>query len=250
MSAADKQAATAHFRVAVRLRASASLVARVAPFMARHDIRYYLNGVALQKAPQGGLYIVATDGHRLAVAYDKAGSLEGAEGVILRLHPATLKACAKPPKWHGFMDSKTARFASLEHALCIDGDRVRVGWAAAGKSIEPSHELHVQPGDWLIEGKFPAWRNLLPVDWSVLKPQITSQLQAAYIADMARAGISGSDREGSPMRFWQKEPTGAVFVQFMNTPELLGVVMPMRDNTTDAELIARMARDFQHDPKP
>ena len=45
----------------------------VTPFAGRNDPRYYLNGVHVRPAPDGGTYVEATDGHMCLVARDKDG---------------------------------------------------------------------------------------------------------------------------------------------------------------------------------
>ena len=44
--------------------------------MAANDIRYYLNGVLVTPRAEGGVYLVATDGHRLMAVIDESGSVD------------------------------------------------------------------------------------------------------------------------------------------------------------------------------
>ncbi|MGP1664347.1 MAG: hypothetical protein ACTS5I_00225 [Rhodanobacter sp.] len=51
-----------------------AILAAVAPFMAKKDVRYYLNGAMVETAA-GGLRAVATDGFR---TFDSLAALKGA----------------------------------------------------------------------------------------------------------------------------------------------------------------------------
>ena len=58
------------------------------------DSRYYPRGVHYERAPQGGVLIVSTDGCRLSVGYDPEGSIEGDEATVAL--PKPLLAKLKP----------------------------------------------------------------------------------------------------------------------------------------------------------
>ncbi len=105
--------------------------------MARQDVRYYLNGLLLEVAPQG-LKAVATDGHRLAVAH-----FESETGV------AEPKSLIIPRK--GVLE--LGRLLSSEDAEL----NVRAG----------SNALQLAVGDVrftskLIDGKFPDYGRVIP----------------------------------------------------------------------------------------
>jgi len=55
------------------LSVSAALVLSTLPFRASNDVRYYLNGVCVQKEPNGGALVMATDGSALVVFHDEDG---------------------------------------------------------------------------------------------------------------------------------------------------------------------------------
>lgn len=72
------------FRAAIRTEAIRFLL----PFICREETRYYLNGVHLEAHRDGGVLAVATDGHKMGVAYDDIGAAEGLpDNVIVRVVP-------------------------------------------------------------------------------------------------------------------------------------------------------------------
>ena len=105
--------------------------------MARQDVRYYLNGLLLEVAPQG-LKAVATDGHRLAVAhFESETSVEESKAIIV------------PRK--GVLE--LARLLTSEDAEL----NVRVGSNAVQLTVGD-----VRFTSKLIDGKFPDYGRVIP----------------------------------------------------------------------------------------
>lgn len=181
-------------------------------FKAKTDIRYYLCGVYVEKAPQGGLYLVATDGHTMALVYDKEGTIEGAESAIVTVDPGLVSAAKKA-------DAKISR--SLPYKVMVRGTRAMVAVPDTD-----SMELFIQPGKCLIEGKFPQWRKVLP-DFEKLKPGAMAEcaVNAVY---MARFSKLIADKRYCGMALWQESPQKPIVVQIEKLPEAVFVVMPMR----------------------
>lgn len=50
-----------------------AFLAAASLFVSKEETRYYLNGVLIEPAPQGGVFLVATDGHRLVCFHDPEG---------------------------------------------------------------------------------------------------------------------------------------------------------------------------------
>lgn len=203
----------------IRLKFNRKYVPLVAPFAAKLDIRYYLNGLRVEAAKdRPGVYVVGCDGHRLTVAYDCDGILEGDDGhgVIMRLPSAFIAACRV----------KAGRSPDL-HVIAQD-KRVSVG-----TDFDAQHdaaEIYVMPGNPWVEGKFPDWHRVLPV-WADLKPGFATEVDPRYLADYAALGKSGG------VRFWQAQPSDPVVVQHTAHPELLSIVMPRRTDQRDLEYL-------------
>ena len=105
--------------------------------MARQDVRYYLNGLLLEVAPQN-VKAVATDGHRLAVArLDTATGLEETRSIII------------PRK--GVLE--LAKLVTTEDIEL----QVRIGTNAVQLTIDS-----VRFTSKLIDGKFPDYGRVIP----------------------------------------------------------------------------------------
>ena len=61
----------------MKAKVNAEILSRMLPFVAKGDIRYYLNGVYLEPHHSGkGALLVATDGHVMMVGYDETGECD------------------------------------------------------------------------------------------------------------------------------------------------------------------------------
>lgn len=189
-------------------------IPRLMPFKAVVDIRYYLQGIYVEKAPQGGVYLVATDGHSMAVIYDSTGKIEGADSAIVHVTTALGAAC-KTVERRGNRD--------VPYRFLVERQRARV--AAEGSEFV---ELHVQAGRAFIEGKFPIWRKVVP-DLKALKQGALSGgvgINPTYLGRFAK--LSASKRFPG-IALWQEKPNGPVVVQLQDVPEMIGLVMPIRE---------------------
>jgi DNA polymerase III beta subunit, central domain len=203
----------------IRINFDRKYIPLVAPFTAKADIRYYLVGIRVEAAgDREGVYIVACDGHRLTVAYDKTGTIEGdnGDGVIMKAPAQFISACK-------------AR-STQDLRVIAAGNRVSV--APGFDSEHKAEEIYVMPGDPWITGNFPKWRPILPC-WADLKPGCASTLSSAYLADYLK--LNGKDRFGNGLMFWQEKPESPVVIQHTSHAELVSVLMPKRTDAFDLE---------------
>lgn len=196
----------------IRVSIDPAHLARLVPFIAVHDIRYYLNGVCVEKAEKGGIYLIATDGHTMAVVYDASGTIEGADSIIFRIN-AGLAPAAKAAA------SKLHR--GIKYRLLVQGQRVKV---ACDFGSEGDAEYFVQAGRSLIEGKFPNWRKVVP-DFEKLKPGFGDAMNAHYLARLSKLA---TDKRFSGITLWQASPEKAIVARVPRVPEMIVVFMPMR----------------------
>ncbi len=216
----------------IKLKFNRKYVPLVAPFVARADIRYYLNGIRVEAATdRPGVYIIGCDGHRLAVAYDKDGTIEGddGKGVIMRAPSQFISACK-------------GKAQAGAHLVVADGKRVSV---SPGFGHEHSNnETYVMPGNPWIEGNFPQWRRVLP-KWEDLKPGFAARVGAGYLADYANLP-AGSRWDG--VMFWQADPNGPVVVQHTGHPELVSILMPQRMDSFERDQMLGRLKEFALSP--
>lgn len=189
-------------------------IPRLMPFKAVVDIRYYLQGIHIERAPQGGVYLVATDGHTMAVIYDATGKIEGAESAIVSVSAAAGMACKS-------VERRNNR--DVPYRFLVERQRLRV--AAEGSDFV---ELHVQAGRAFIEGKFPLWRKVVP-DLKALKQGALAGGVGINPTYLGRFAKLSSNKRYPGIALWQEKPDGPVVVQLQDVPEMIGLVMPMRE---------------------
>jgi hypothetical protein len=195
-----------------RIRVSAGYLRLAATCMAVCDIRYYLQGVLIEPRPEGGAFLVATNGHHLIAIIDPDG--ECSAPTIISPSKATLAACPKAnPHSRGKAECYTIKVEGLT-ALCVTDNDVGL-------------PKHIQPRDTIIEGgKFPDWRRVLP-DFATLKPGAPQCVNPIYRnAPLAAIGhgrflsVEGFQREGDQL---------APLVQRLcGMSNVVHVVMPFR----------------------
>lgn len=214
----------------LRIKTNPINIVRAALFMANQDIRYCLNGLQFEPASAGGIYIVGTNGHAMTVIHDSQGVYVGDQpGTILRVSKQLIAAC------------RTAnRHSNLQQHFLVDGRRISIA-----PDFDQEHysdlELFVQPGNPVIEGKFPDWRAVLP-DFQNLKrgafggPFGVSPFYLARFKDLAI--------KNNGLTFWQEAEGRPAVVQMSAIPEMLSIIMPM---SGDSEEKAR--KHFQSFPQ-
>lgn len=193
---------------------------RLLPFMAVHDIRYYLNGICVEKAEGGGVYLVACDGHTMCVIHDATGTLEGADNMIFRVGPGLASAAKTASK---------KMHKNLKYRMLVMGQRVKI---AIDFTAEGDAELFVQAGRSYVEGKFPDWRKVVP-DFAKLKRGCcgSDDMNALYLARLMKVS---DDRRFQGVSLWQEGENKPVVARMQKAPEMIVVLMPMRGDHMDA----------------
>ncbi|MDQ0035903.1 hypothetical protein J2W30_003676 [Variovorax boronicumulans] len=204
----------------IRARFEARHVARLSPFMARNDIRYYLCGLCIEKAEQGCVYLITTDGHSMAVVYDATGTIEGTDRVVIAMSNELIAAAKR---------AKT--IAGLAPQVLLTGKRVRI---ALDFECNGTGENFVQAGDSLVEGKFPNWRSVTP-DFDKLKRGAFSGNEGVNAVYLARCAKLVDSKRFCGLSFWQAEPRKAVIIQIDAVPEMFVIIMPMMGDSDELQ---------------
>jgi hypothetical protein len=196
---------------------------RLRPFVAEHDIRYYLCGICIEPAPQGGIYLIATNGHAMAIVHDESGTIAGADQIIMKACSALYDA------------GKEASRTSEKCRVLVEGSRVRI-------AVDSTGEFFVQAGDSLIEAKFPDWRKVLPAFEKLERGALRGNpVAASLLGRVAKA----AGKWASAINLWQGEPGTSIVAQVDSIPELLIILMPISSDKTEADyrkLFERFAR--------
>lgn len=211
---ADDAAYQAHIK-GIKLKVSGQAFREVAKFAAKADIRYYLNGVHVEPCKDGGVFLVATDGCCLLAMHEPTGELTGTDdGAIFPVTDEIIAAIklTKAERKEGVPIDTSV--------VCHDGI-LRV--------MKNAIQAYLYPGECVVPGKFPDWRRLMPDAESLqpgrvhaVNPELIGRfkhLKRTSFSDGIRVYSSGSQY-------------GAMFVQMVGRDDVIGVVMPIRDDAT------------------
>lgn len=167
----------------------------------QQDIRHYLIGMLLEQA-KDGLYLVATDGHRMhAMRVRQDTPLPAGAQVII---PNAAIAKVKPNRHMATMVVELADDLR-SGTLLYFGDRFI--WVA-------------------VDGRFPDWRRVLPREASV--DGIGASLNTDYLSDVAKAAVLMGSKKGAAAtpQLAFAGPNGAVRALIFNQPEFVATIMP------------------------
>lgn len=185
----------------------AAFIAAASVVQASQDIRYYLNGILIEKGPDNHPIIVATDGHRLIAAIDDNGlcSDDMPESVIIDFGLETLRA------------AKLAK--NLDSPLQID--------------VQSPLDVHTTIGEITtngsktIDGTYPDWRRIA----KDTAGKSAGWFNASYVADFERvARFLNPERNKTLTSITLRSDDGntSAAVYFGNAPYAFGILMPMR----------------------
>ena len=170
------------------------------------DIRYYLNGVLLEAATDG-VFLVATDGHRMHAMRvvptysDNAAPLRIGMQVIIP--GETIDAI------------KITRASDAEIDFTID-DAGRTGQVAHGPA---THSFTA------IDGKFPDWRRVLPRSAKI--DGVGSYFNPEYLIDVQKAAkLLGAKRMFDVPQVEYAGGTGGTRLLITSSPDFVATMMP------------------------
>jgi hypothetical protein len=195
---------------------SASIAARIQPFVSNEQTRYYLNGFALQPHPVKGAYVVATDGHRLGIFHDPDAVV--AEACVVQLSKDAVEACKASVGKRGVPQS-----VYIDHNANV----AYVAPSLAEDETAPANLLDLQPSavspKVLIDHAFPDWSRVCPPAPSDNPLQPTG-FNSKYLADFGTV----ANVRGAPIVVHSEDPSSPAWVFVSGCPEFVGVLMPIR----------------------
>lgn len=186
-----------------------SIIAAASFAMAKEDIRYYLNGMMIEKSPHGGVRVVATNGHHLIAIRAANATIKQRVKSKYIIPRKTIEAIVKAGKSGGMVEFKISSNRSFS---------ARIGETT----------LH---GD-LIDGKFADWEAVMPDDDTLLGP---AEFANCYIESVLKANSTLCKLEGHSKSYngvaWhmrgEKKPCVGVFGQSIEGIYAIAVVMPV-----------------------
>lgn len=197
---------------------SADLFSRAQLGISTEETRYYLNGVHVSPAPEGGAVICATDGSMLIVLHDPDAYISGE--AIVKLNPQMVRAL---PVIGGLIErrllavrvmkgelSKAKAFVVDQRSPAQDEGFATAHLAARTVFDDPDSRVRAaQFGPLTIDGNFPDWRRVLPTD---LDPAVAvGWFDEAKLAKLAKALCVGK-RNASIILTGSRSPNSPMLV--------------------------------------
>ena len=172
-----------------------------ATMVAKDETRYYLNGVAVQGVMNKGVFMVATDGHRL-IAFRQAAELPFDVDPFEIIIPASIIDAIKL--------HKTDDFGELTH---VEGRKWSLSYI---KSPTITFEA--------IHGVFPDWRRVVPKETNGEVTQYNPVLLASFSKAKKILGLKSPDM----VAVVHNGPGPALVTLGGESDNYFGVIMPFR----------------------
>lgn len=197
-------------------------------FMARNDVRYYLNGICIKPCSEGGALLTATDGHRLMMIRDPEG-FASREFIIPNM-PQVLKICrTKQPR-------KLNDRLLAPSTIVVNDNRLNIvtGSFHATDCEQPNVEncadhLHSAWPFKEIDGNFPDVARVLPKDLAE-KSDPAISVNCKYLADFYKAAQHLCPKNHFATTIIQRDKHSPLVLRLMAPDtEALAVIMPMRN---------------------
>lgn len=194
-------------------------------YMAKQDIRYYLNGICLRPLSAeagGGVLGAATNGHVMGLWHDPDGQVD--REVILKITPELVRACSRrvPKKLAG------------EPMLTLLGGRLACMIEDAELYIQPNEYRPPDPKGklldhelWEVPGKFPHVGRVVP-DLEKVTEGPANTINAIYLELIAKS-LPNPGKWGNGIIMRQAFRDGSILVLCEQHPQAAIVLMPMRD---------------------
>lgn len=194
----------------------AEYAALIEPFESTDDTRYYLQGFYVEPCAQGGVLIVASNGHVLGIFHDESGRIDGPPVIVGTLDKAIRKASSPKAR-------REYQHVSSERRLMIDGKTARI--VERDASVDPPAEISIlgaQAG--YVDGTFSDWRLCIKsTAWGGSPPK-----PAAFNVALLKRfeGIRDFECSITTLKLSGDNPAGP-FWALTNREDFVGVIMPM-----------------------
>ncbi len=189
------------------LRISAGVFGHAAEFVSQEETRWYLNGVYIEPAKEG-VVAVATDGHRLVAVFDKEGLIE--RPAIIRAQKGTLVRFRQ--KHDAIVKAET--LGAKEKAQPITARLYPTKGAIENLLLDE------------IDGTFPDWRRVMPVDFP--SNGVLPAFQGRYLAAFDALARVGGHTGGVRVIARGKDEPAVVTPACGSAWPWIGILMPIR----------------------
>jgi len=139
-----------------RFAVCAARAAAIFAFVSNEKTRPYLQGINIERGPDGGAILTATDGHALASWYDRDGYIDGEPIVSIR-SVAKLCKMSKNDRFKTWLVGIDKRVAVVVCPAALEAEQVLVCFESGQCEM-----LGGASSDAVISGTFPNWRRVVP----------------------------------------------------------------------------------------
>jgi len=206
-------------------------------FISTEQTRYYLNGVFIEPHKDGGVMMVATNGHYLAAVRDATARIDGTGGWICGLPKQPFNTFLKR-QYAGTMHFVGNTAYLTDAVIGIDA---RLPDFDPTKITEQHLAIAYAPP---IDGTFPDWRRIVPQDKTKQTDRFAINGRDFDKFTKAIETISENNQAALSM---STPPDGSspIIIQSGNARDFFGIVMPMRD-----DFVGSFAPDWLNLPAP
>lgn len=190
---------------------NADLVRQLLPFTSNEGFRFYLSGINVEPHPDGGAWVVATDGHRMAIFHDSMAICD--TPVIIKIPPAMAAACRPSKNKKMRLLTVDGKMAMLhEHPHVTAAEEINREWLIADNML-------LACGDALIDADYPDWRKALP------KELPTNEVGPFAVNPLL---IAAFGKIGPGVSLHMSDTYSPIIVKVTARDDFVGALMPMR----------------------
>lgn len=174
-------------------------------FVSNEKSRTNINGFYVEPCVHGGVMIVATDGHKLAVFHDEAGHCDKAE--IVELNTDTVKACKTPKK------------ETINRYLIVSNQGLATIYTGNDAPVAMQHGV-------FNNETFPDWRRVVP---SETEPKNAKQF-IAFNFQYFDAFVKMAKDIGATNAYMcisSQNANTTALITSDNIPEFIGILSPV-----------------------
>lgn len=176
------------------------------------DPRYYMNSIHIEPHAEGGVVLVASNGHAMMCIRDLDAHCS--EAATFTISADAAKFCGR---------------RGAEHETLVEINPITERLVIRAR--QSGDERFIQPGKCLITGHpYPEWQRVIP-RFSQLKTCVVDEINVDYYALAARVHPApvNDPMTGRTIRLWQAAPSGCVAVEYIGAPDYLMIIMPRRN---------------------
>jgi len=223
---------TNHHRI---LKFNARYLAVLASVIPKNDVRYYLNGFFTTPHESGiGAYLVATDGHHMVIIYDETAETNG--DWICQVTPKLLATAKKKGTGTKSLYNGAGTVHFINNTVFVANKNASQMQLPAGvfeingKTGEINENILHCEYSKPIEGKYPDFKRVIPEKADEDQIPLFNPTYLDF-ADSIKKQLG--DPRVNAAKLYGNGPDKSLIVRFPMHPEILAIIMPMREDKSD-----------------